>query len=438
MACLFMPATMVLGAIIGLLIVIITLVVPEAGLIFLIVAMLLSPELPLGRVMRREVTIRIDDFLILLVAIGWLLRSFYSGGIIWKSSPVNMPLLLYIMVYTLSTSVGIIRSNMRTASGVFFLLKYFEYYTIFFMALNLVRVQWARSYVGVVLIVAFIVAAWSATFVGVLSRTTLPFEGERGEPNTLGCYVVYLLSFIMAFQAEGGISIRARIGMLITAGLFVISLVYSLSRSSYVTFIFITGMLVAIGRDRRRILPVVFIIVITGIVFMPQTVINRMLYTVQDEETVQRDTAQVMGMRLDGSSSARVYAWYYAAKEWFRSPLFGLGAEGIYWFIDAQYPKILAEAGVLGLMLFIWIMVRLFKTVWNIRKRMKPGFWSSFLTGYLLGLSGLLFQSLFMNVFVIIRIMEPFWFLTALALRSEEFYNHDQINEKNNFVKLSR
>ena len=56
-------------------------------------------------------------------------------------------------------------------------------------------------------------------------------------------------------------------------------------------------------------------------------------------------------IRLDTSTSARLVSWKKALEDFPKHPLLGHGITG-YSFVDAQYPRVLVETGILGFMAF--------------------------------------------------------------------------------------
>src|SRR5438093_2766833 len=79
------------------------------SLYILVFSMLLSPELAFGRVQGRGVggrgiTLRLDDFLLLVIGFTWLAKTiiYRELGLI-KRTPLNRPILYYMVACILST-----------------------------------------------------------------------------------------------------------------------------------------------------------------------------------------------------------------------------------------------------------------------------------------------------------------------------------------------
>jgi hypothetical protein len=100
--------------------------------------------------------------------------------------------------------------------------------------------------------------------------------------------------------------------------------------------------------------------------------------------------------------------------------------------IDNQFTRVLAETGTVGFMVFGWLMITIFRLSWRTYAGFKDNdFAQAVSLGLIAGFVGLLVQSLTAAVFILIRVMEPFWFLTAIVVMLPEIINNDgvQTNE---------
>ena len=93
----------------------------------------------------------------------------------------------------------------------------------------------------------------------------------------------------------------------------------------------------------------------------------------------------------------------------------GFGVTG-YGFLDAQYFRVLIETGLIGLFMFLVLLVSIFRlTYHNFREALEP-FDRGLSMGFLAGFIGLLVHAVWANTFIIVRIMEPFWFVLAIVI----------------------
>ena len=194
--------TVGLQAAVGLLIILTAFTSVSAALYLLIASMLLSPEIAIGRIEGRgvggrELSFRMDDILVIIGA-SWLVKNMlYRELALFRETPLNRPIAAYMVICVVSTLFGVLNGHVRPMTGFFFVLKYFEYFFVFFMVVNHVRSQ--QQVVGLVaalLVVGLIVSFYAISQIPSGLRASAPFEGESGEPNTLGGYLVFLLAIM--------------------------------------------------------------------------------------------------------------------------------------------------------------------------------------------------------------------------------------------------
>jgi hypothetical protein len=86
-------------------------------------------------------------------------------------------------------------------------------------------------------------------------------------------------------------------------------------------------------------------------------------------------------------------------------------------FLDSQYMLAINETGLIGLLLFLWLMWRIWKSAYGVFRDVEDPLYKGLAVGYLAGFVGLLVHAIGTNTFIIIRIAEPFWFFTAVVLK---------------------
>ncbi len=98
-------------------------------------------------------------------------------------------------------------------------------------------------------------------------------------------------------------------------------------------------------------------------------------------------------------------------------PLWGYGVTG-YTFLDAQYPRTLAETGMIGVFTFGWIIVAFYRESYRLYRFSEDGMYRGLALEMIAGLTGLLVHAVGANTFIIVRIMEPFWLTAGLVVAS--------------------
>ncbi len=160
---------------------------------------------------------------------------------------------------------------------------------------------------------------------------------------------------------------------------------------------------------------------ILTLAFIPgisQKVVSRIKMTYQGAYATQIFQTGVGGnIKLEDSAASRIYSLKRVFLEKLpKHPIFGWGVTGV-GLCDTQYALVPGETGILGLALFIWMLFRLFYTAKTVFRSYNEPYIRALSLGFMVSLIGLLFQSFGVNSFVIVRIMEPFWFLTAVIMK---------------------
>jgi O-antigen ligase len=395
---------------------------PALGLYILICAMLLGPQfgsvgLAGEGVRGRGLTLRLDDFLLVIIGFSWFLSTAVNKerGLFLKT-PLNRYIAYYFLACLVSTLIGYMMGRVKGMAGIFFVLKYFEYYIVYFMAVNYLKEKkQMERLVFTMLIVCFIVCAIAIYQIPSGVRISAPFEGKEGEPNTLGGYLVLILSLVLGllFSNYGTKKQKLFFGGLIF--FILITLAGTLSRSSWLA---LGPMLLVLTWFSKRKMVVIFSLVFLVLIsyfLLPSTVKDRALFTIAQK--AEEGQVKVGDLRIDTSTSARLTSWKNVlTRDFLQQPLIGYGVTG-YSFLDAQYPRVLAETGLFGMFFFLALLAAIYRYARDTHRRYEDDpFYLGISTGFLAGFFAMLTHAVGANTFIIVRIMEPFWFLTAIVI----------------------
>jgi len=260
-----------------------------------------------------------------------------------------------------------------------------------------------------------------------VERVSAPFEGEEGEPNTLGGYLVLMLSLVVSLLVTPN-AIRKKPLLLILLGLMIVSLAATLSRGSWLALPLVFLTLIALSRHRLLIVIPLVIVLAFLPYLLPKGVTDRVNYTFNQPENDEQ--LKIGRVKVDSSTSARLISWKVILTEDFvHHPIIGWGVTG-HSFVDAQIPRVLVETGLLGLTAFFALIALLFRHGLRALRASRDPLFEAISLGYLAGLAGLLVHSVGANTFIIVRIMEPFWFLTALVVMIPKFEGVDGVPER--------
>ena len=364
---------------------------------------------------RGGMTLRFDDFLLVVVGFSWFLRMAINKELgLFPSTPLTKPIFWYFAVCILATLFGYLFGRVKTMAGIFFVLKYFEYFIIYFIAINhLKEKKQIKRFVFTLLLVCFIVCLIAIYQIPSGARVSAPFEGETGEPNTLGGYLVFMLSISLGLILNYGSKMK-KIALAVLIVFILVSLAATLSRGSWLALVPMIFTLIYLSKKKLIIIIPLIIIVIMSPVIITKNVKDRALHTVSQRR--EEGQLKIGGTRIDTSTSARLESFrIILTADFIKHPFFGHGITG-YSFVDGQYPKVLADTGLIGLFTFIFLLYVTYKNTLIAYRKTEDPFFSGLSLGYLAGFIGLLVHAIGANTFIIVRIMEPFWFLTAIVI----------------------
>jgi hypothetical protein len=404
----------------ALAVLLVTLINTNASLIILIFSMLLSPQLATGSTAgARAIVIRVDDVVLLVICFTWLVKMAINKNIAFlKFTPLNLPLLIYIAVCIISTLFNLIGGEISLKKSLFVIVKYFEYFLLYFMVVNNVSsFKQIKQFTMCLIIVCVLVSFTTYSHIARGEKTTAPFQAATGEPNTLAGYQILLIA------VSAGLFLYAKAGFwrLATAGLIFFtmpSFIYTQSRGGYIGFIFMYLGLIIFTKKKKALL---FLLLICTIFIIPLIIPDVIVKRVSDTFELPGKDYQFLGMsiHLDDSAAARIEGLRYVFEKLQKNPLLGIGVGSVE-LIDTQVGRVLGETGILGLIIFSWLIATIFKTSLETLQIVNDDWSQGLIVGFLAGLVGLIFHSFSAETFIIVRIMEPFWFIAALINRLPE------------------
>jgi len=408
---------------------------PYTGLTFLVFSMLLSPELKVAGVSGRDVVVRIDDLLIFAVFFGWFARSVFTKKIEVVLTEVLTPMFFYTLVCIISTYFGITSGIVAFKKAFFYILKYTEYFIIYFLTTQIVQTkQQLKNLVIAFLITSVVVNIYGISLIGKVPRIYAPFDapgaeaaltgGEvgAGEANTYGGYLIIVISLLVSLFCYSELpTINFLYLFLILFSL--IPLAYTKSRSSYFGFVPMVLTIIFLTEKKRTLIlsGLLLLFALSPIVFpsATATVVDRIKETFVGPSWSEEE-AVILGFKVkELSALARVNSWKKAISEFIpKRPILGFGVTGV-GLVDSQIPLIIGENGLLGVVAFLWLVFSVFKSSIYTFKTAQDTLLKSISLCVVSSLVGLLFHSVGANTFIIIRIMEPFWFLCGLVSISQ-------------------
>jgi O-antigen ligase len=192
----------------------------------------------------------------------------------------------------------------------------------------------------------------------------------------------------------------------------------TLSRSSYIGFIG-QSFFHSFATPKRQV--VMFFGIAASVILLGSVPKLRDAVTRRVEYTFQGAAPDISiggkSLALEASALQRIQSWEVIVGQKFPlHPIFGWGVSGV-GLVDVYYPLILGETGLVGFCLFLWLLKRVWSVAWNLFKLSPHAQDRALSLGLLTALVGVGLHSFGANSFIIVRIMEPFWFTAALVAR---------------------
>jgi O-antigen ligase len=405
----------------------------DFGLYVVVFSMLLSPEFGAsggGIAEGRTIMVRSEDFILIVIGLAWLAKTAVNKelGIVAKT-PLNRPILFYVVANIVATLLGYLWGNVNGLSGFFYVLKYVEYFVVYYMVVNNVE---DRDHARRLVIAAFLTAA-IVSLVGIAQipsgeRVSAPFEGEIGEPNTFGGYLLFMIA-IAAGVALETYRLRLRAMCVALMGLMALPFAFTLSRASYLGVVPAFLVLAWRTRQRKFMVGILLLVVVCSPIFafvVPTPITQRILYTFEPERG--QATVRLGRLAFDPSTSARLISFQAAMDGFLRRPIFGYGVTG-FAFMDAQYARVLVETGLVGLAAFLSLVWAVLKSGAAGSRTLHEPEDRGIALGFLAGTVALLVHAIGSNTFIIVRIMEPFWFFAGVVVMLPQL-EHDELSQR--------
>lgn len=386
----------------------------RTGIVLVVFSMLLSPEIVVGSLGIRPVTLRTEDLLIPILALAWLARlAIRKEYRLLASSPLNTPLFLILGLSVVSTVWGSLKGSVNPLMASFYIFKTAEFFTVYFLALNYARTEKdIRIFLYYVLLTAGIVGIYTLFQVPTVEiftsrRISAPFEGSV-EPATVAGYMAFfLLTLFGLFLYAKKLYAKWIYGFF--ASVILVPFLYTLNRTSYLALFGGLLFIALIERKRKWIFFLIGFLLLLSPLVLPPSVKERIAFTWTDAVNPGRD------LGVDQSFQERIYAFTKMWNSWKTSPLIGWGVTS--WsLVDSQYARTLHEIGIIGLGLWLWVFARLFRLSKWLYHSMGNEPLKGMILGYRAGLLAILLHGFGAVTFYIVRIMEPFWFMSGLVV----------------------
>jgi O-antigen ligase len=231
--------------------------------------------------------------------------------------------------------------------------------------------------------------------------------------NGLAAFEAIVVSFLIGFYS----SVKKwwpRIAILFVIGTCIYCLLYAFSRGGYIGLL--VGM-VTVGLFRSRwLIPLAAALVLFWQSLLPQSVQERITMTTDDAAE---------GQQFDSSAQDRLVLWHDALELFKRNPASGTGFDtygamgrvGGYRDTHNYYIKVLAEMGVIGLMLYLALLWKMTTTGLKLLRATVDPFWRGIAVGFLAMMASIIVSNFFGDRWTYQQLDGYIWIILGCVIR---------------------
>lgn len=396
--------------------------------IILALAIALSPSFSAGQIEGgRVIEIRIEDILLVILGILWIINFLLSGRIKIEKPPLLFPILAWLGIGFFSVLTNWIFMNLGFSSGFFFFLKEVEFFFLYFyLFYHLKNSDSVKLFIKIWIFLGLINVGWIVYQMITGFKLTYyygptPFIEPEG-PLPAGGF--FLILFIFFFNISLHYYFNLNISKLKKGILNLISIspiigVFgSGSRASFLGFILaliLTLFFYSLKNGFFKSFLIGFLILIffISISIFSQELITKRFLNIKE-----------IFWNLDPENpTSRTHIWIYQLSEISKYPfffLFGLG-KSVFGESHNQYLRNFIETGFVGSLIFFILISFIIKKSWQGFSRGKESLLIGLSSGLLVATLTLLFISFSSDAFIVVKINEVYWFFVALTLATLSF-----------------
>lgn len=432
----------------------------------LIIIVPLYPKFPFIHIPGTYVAIRIEDFLLAIMALFTLIKVVPNIKNLFKDN-ISRAIGVFLLIGLVSLLAGVFLTQTVTLSiGALHLFRRLEYFIPFFTILVFFPYDKGKNlefYIKVLILVVFIIFIYglgqkylnfpvimtqnSESSKGVAlswvpgSQLSSTFAGHYDLALFMVLVLPILISLIFVVKDKTSKIVLSLVSL---SGYWL--LINTASRISFGSYLIAVCVSLFLIKKYKAILVVVVISLIlsgfsTSLFARYKSLIDVYLqkvknvkivntkpfnYSVLAQETILPTKAEVSvpvatskPIIEDRSTSIRFNVeWPRAIRAFSKSPLIGTGYSSVGLATDNDYLRLLAEVGILGFMAFLLIVVRIilvFVSALPLTEKL-AGVKMGFVAGVIGGFIGTLINAVFIDVFEASKFAIIFWLLISLAV----------------------
>ncbi|MCJ7805501.1 O-antigen ligase family protein [Patescibacteria group bacterium] len=447
---------------------------------YLIAAVLLAvplyPKFPLLRIPGTYVSIRLEDFLIFVIAVYIAVRVL-PRAIEFMKRDVERAMLIYLAVGLVSLVSAIaITHSVVFHIGILHWIRRIEYFVPFLAAGILFKkkdeelLSYFVKLLGIVVVITFIyglgqryfgwpiIITQNEEYAKGIALRWVPGShinaGFAGHYDLASFLVMVLPIFVTLMALSRKKVTKFVLFLLLLAGLWLLS--SAVSRISVVSYLIGVTLALLIVKKYKAI-PVVlfislFVFSLSGALIMRYSEIidvtkvrlqkvekmlfgysSRFVYAA-DEPSLERrvnnniPTPTPIAIVEDRSTSIRLnIEWPRAIRALSKNPLLGTGYSSITLATDNDYLRLLGETGILGFLAFALIFLRIGEVILkSLPFRFNGEYEKAFVAGFIGSLPGLFLNATFIDIFEASKFAILFWLLMGILVSLARLNKNEQ------------
>lgn len=416
----------------------------------IIILIPLYPKFPFLKIPGTYVSIRLEDFLIAMVAL-LLIPKLILNIKLYLKNKVIWAILIFLLVGFVSFLSGIfLTKTVIPYIGFLHFFRRIEYFVPLLAGYIMLREEGGSERALGFLVKCLMIVVFAAFIYGLGQRyLDWPIIITQNEEYSKGIALRFLpgshinstfaghydlasfLVLVLPILITSFFIFRERwtkviLGIVILSGLWLLT--NSVSRISVVSYLgAVTLALLLIGKYKE-----IFLVIFVSLIFFMTSAslmgryLNLGVYAEGEKNAQEEMPAPVIE---DRSTSIRFNVeWPRAIRAFTKNPLLGTGYSSITLATDNDFLRLLGEVGILGFITFVVVLVRI-NLVWfksfPITQKF-TGIEVPFLAGVIGAFPGILLNSMFIDVFEASKFATVFWLLVGLSL----FLVEKKINEQ--------
>lgn len=388
--------------------------------------------------------LNLTNILFLMTLFCWVANRMFVRKTIFQNNGLNW-LILFLCIFGIFSVVrgGFYYGSRYFAEFIFPLKRWLTPILLYFLAMNIVRNREIFKNTVVIIMIVVAVAGLLAVKEGFDvgdasgSLDSSRVGGLAEQPNMMGAFFVYYMFLYLGFFYLYWQNFRYW-GLLLPLLICFRGIQYTYSRGAFLGFAL--G-LVGITFFKNKWLFLLLCFAAFMAVLNPQVLPGGLRYAVDRTSSGKADSfyeGLPLEQTVDPSAGKRIEVWKGALGIIKDNPWWGVGY-GVFPYaipyytnlqeIDAHntYFLIAAEMGIPVLLLFLLIILVVFKNTFWLYRRVKDKFFKSTALGMLGGLSGMLAVNMFGSRMESEEVSSYFWILSGLIISAVRMYKKKQI-----------